>query len=44
MYNFDKDEFKKFATKHQGISSMVFDDYMSAVSNVPLGMTPNIIE
>jgi len=23
---------------------MVFDDYMSAVSNVPLGMTPNIIE
>jgi len=44
MYNFDKDEFKKFATKHQGISSMVFDDYMSAVSNVPVGMTPNIIE
>ena len=41
MYNFDKDEFKKFATKHQGISSMVFDDYMSAVSNVPMGMAPN---
>lgn len=44
MYNFDKDEFRKFATKHQGISSMVFDDYMSAVSKVPVGMTPNIIE
>ena len=44
MYNFDPNEFKKYATKHQGISSLVLDDYISAVSKVPVGMTPNIIE
>lgn len=44
MYNFDPNEFKKYATKHQGINSMVLDDYISAVSKVPVGMTPNIIE
>jgi len=38
------EEFRKYATKHKGISSLVMDDYISAVSRVPVGMTPNIIE
>ena len=38
------EEFRKFATKHMGISSLTLDKYTSAVPNVPLGMTPNIIE
>lgn len=35
-------EFKKYATKHQGINSMYFDAIMSSM--YPVGMTPNIIE
>ena len=38
------EEFKKYATKHMGISSLSLDKYTSAISNVPVGMTPNIIE
>lgn len=38
------EEFRKYATKHLGISSLTLDKYTSAVPNVPLGMTPNIIE
>ncbi|PID69538.1 MAG: ATP-dependent Clp protease proteolytic subunit [Flavobacteriales bacterium] len=35
-------EFKKFATKDQGISSMYYDKMISAM--YPVGLTPNIIE
>jgi len=44
MYNFDPNEFKKYATKHVGINGRVLDDYISATAQVPVGMTPNIIE
>ncbi len=49
MNNFDANEFRKYAIKHRGISSMVMDDYISAmgqnqIGSTPLGMTPNIIE
>jgi len=44
MTNFDSNEFRKYAVKHKGISSLAVDDYISAVSRVPVGMTPNIIE
>ncbi|PKQ65314.1 ClpP family protease [Raineya orbicola] len=37
---FSKDEFRKFATKHLNINSLVFDDYVDTVTN----LTPNIIE
>ena len=40
MNNFDK-ELRNFATKHQGISSSVYDDY-SSIHNYMI--TPNIIE
>lgn len=35
-------EFKKYATKHQGINSMYYDKIMSSM--YPVNMTPNIIE
>ncbi len=35
-------EFEKYATKHQGISSMYYDKIMSSM--YPVGLTPNIIE
>jgi len=38
---FDKDEFRKYATKHQGISSTSYDKYTSALSNY---ISPTIIE
>ena len=44
MHNIDPNEFKKYAVKHMGISSLTVDNYMSAISNVPNNMTPNIIE
>ncbi|MCT4580166.1 MAG: ATP-dependent Clp endopeptidase proteolytic subunit ClpP [Flavobacteriales bacterium] len=44
MNNFDTNEFRKYAIKHRGISSMVMDDYISAMGRTPVGMTPNIIE
>lgn len=39
--NYDK-EFKKFAIKDQGISSMYYDSIVSSMN--PMGFTPNIIE
>jgi len=44
MHNIDQNEFKKYAVKHMGISSLTLDNYMSAISRVPTNMTPNIIE
>ncbi len=38
---FDKDEFRKYATKHQGISSTVYDQYTSVYGNY---ISPTIIE
>ncbi|MCW9037771.1 MULTISPECIES: ATP-dependent Clp endopeptidase proteolytic subunit ClpP [Altibacter] len=35
-------EFKKFATKDQGINSMYYDKIVSSM--IPVGLTPNIIE
>jgi ATP-dependent Clp protease protease subunit len=35
-------EFKNYATKHQGINSMYYDQIISSM--YPVGMTPNIIE
>ena len=39
MYN--KDEFRKYATKHRGISSLVYDQYQSIYSDY---ISPTIIE
>ena len=36
------EEFKKFATKDQGISSTYYDKIISSMT--PVGLTPNIIE
>ncbi len=42
---FDNDEFRKYATRHMGISSLMYDEYVSvATSQMPRGLTPNIIE
>jgi ATP-dependent Clp protease protease subunit len=38
---FDKDEFRKFATKHQGISSTAYDKYTSIYNDY---ISPTIIE
>ncbi|MEA1784714.1 ATP-dependent Clp endopeptidase proteolytic subunit ClpP [Arenibacter sp. GZD96] len=35
-------EFKNYATKHRGVSSLHYDSIMSSM--YPMGMTPNIIE
>src|SRR5687768_4698459 len=37
MYDFDKDEFRKYATKHRGISSLTYERVTSS-------LTPYIIE
>ena len=44
MSHNSSEEFRKYATKHLGISSLTLDKYTSALPNVPVGMTPNIIE
>ena len=44
MHNFNQNEFKKYAVKHMGISSLTVENYMSAIAKVPSNMTPNIIE
>ena len=44
MSHNSSEEFRKYATKHLGISSLTLDRYTSALPNVPVGMTPNIIE
>src|ERR1700752_4685169 len=38
---FDQDEFRKYATKHQGISSLTYDRYTSRIQS---SLTPYIIE
>lgn len=38
---FDKDEFRKYATKHRGISSLVYDQYQSIHADY---ISPTIIE
>lgn len=38
---FDKDEFRKYATKHQGISSSTYDQYTSILNSY---ISPTIIE
>ena len=40
---FDKNEFRKYATKHQGISSLNLDYYVSSIAPQN-SMTPYIIE
>ncbi len=39
---FDHNEFRKYATKHAGINSIVYDQYTSTIG--PRNMTPQIIE
>ena len=41
---FTKEEFRKYAIKHQGISSTATDQYISSIENKIISMTPNIIE
>ncbi len=41
---FSKEEFRKYAIKHQGISSTATDQYISSIENNIISMTPNIIE
>lgn len=40
----DQKEFRKYAVKHQGISSNTFDSYAAHVSANPTALTPYIIE
>ena len=42
--NNSSEEFRKYAIKHMGISSSTLDSYSSILPNVPVAMTPNIIE
>lgn len=37
-------DFRNYAIKHHGISSLTVDSYTSAINKGPLGMTPYIIE
>ena len=39
----DRDEFRKYAIKHQGISSLTVDQYITS-SITPMAMTPYILE
>lgn len=41
---FDNNEFRKYAVKHRGISSLAFDNYVSASVPSVYSMTPYIIE
>lgn len=40
----DSNEFRKYAIKHRGISSLTFDSYAAATLNNPTALTPYIIE
>ncbi len=40
----DPKEFRKYAIKHHGISSLTYDSYSAAVSKTPSNLTPYIIE
>ncbi len=37
-------EFRKYAIKHKGISSLAFDNYTSSFTKLPTNLTPYIIE
>jgi ATP-dependent Clp protease protease subunit len=41
---FPKDEFKKYATKHMGINSLVYDQYVSASNRFVSSSTPAVVE
>ena len=42
---FPKDEFRKYAVKHLGISGQRLDDFARYnAASMPMGMTPNVIE
>lgn len=41
---FPKDEFKKYATKHHGLSTMHLEKYMAAATPNITGFTPQVIE
>ncbi|OJU73741.1 MAG: ATP-dependent Clp protease proteolytic subunit [Bacteroidetes bacterium 47-18] len=42
---FDQNEFRKYAIKHQGISSNTFDNYAKYINNaIPTNLTPYILE
>lgn len=40
----DAKEFRKYAIKHQGISSNTFDQYAAHINHMPTNLTPYIIE
>lgn len=40
----DSNEFRKYAIKHRGISSLTFDSYAAATQHNPTALTPYIIE
>lgn len=40
----DPNEFRKYAIKHRGISSLTYDSYTSSIVNQPTALTPYIIE
>ncbi|MCB9064011.1 MAG: ATP-dependent Clp endopeptidase proteolytic subunit ClpP [Chitinophagales bacterium] len=40
----DPNEFRKYAIKHRGISSLTYDSYASAITKLPSNLTPYIIE
>src|SRR6202012_1781187 len=40
----DQNEFRKYAIKHHGISSVTFDSYTSSMNKFPTALTPYIIE
>lgn len=41
---FPKDEFKKYATKHMGINSLMYDQYVSASNAFIASSTPAVVE
>ncbi|HYG50706.1 MAG TPA: ATP-dependent Clp endopeptidase proteolytic subunit ClpP [Flavobacteriales bacterium] len=41
---FPKDEFKKYATKHMGINSLMYEQYVSATNNMLASSTPAVVE
>lgn len=40
----NQNEFRKYAIKHHGISSLTVDSYTSAINKLPTNLTPYIIE
>ena len=40
----DSNEFRKYAIKHRGISSLTYDSYAASMADQPFALTPYIIE